>query len=157
MTRFVMVVTMRPPTRLQRLWYRRLRIPAPAAVASGEARSTDWVRLLPYRWRSVHRRHAQKHGYYWAPCILCKQSYGGHESGDSIPDPTSGPGTGILICSRCTRAGRGWRVPHPLEAVVDEIYARYEYCHDELTPGCPTCEAINAEIIDAFDNYQEPT
>lgn len=96
MTRHVMVVTLRPPTRLQRLWYRRLGIPAPAAVASCEPRSTDWVRLLPYRWRSVHRRHAEKHVYFWAPCILCRRPYGGHEAGASIPDPTDGPGMGIL-------------------------------------------------------------
>lgn len=158
MPRFVMVVTMRPPDWLQRLWYRKLRMPAPQAVASGEPRRTDWVRLLPYRWRNLHRRHADRHGYFWLPCILCGRPYGGHESGDSVPDPTGGPGTGVTICSQCTRAGRGWRVPHPIEAVIDAIHDRYDDdCpHEELTPGCPNCEAINAEILAAFANYQEP-
>ncbi|HET6357970.1 hypothetical protein [Streptomyces sp.] len=156
MTRHVMVVTLRTPTRLQRLWYRRLGIPAPAAVANCEPRSTDWVRLLPSAGAAPTGGTQRSTATSGRPAS-CAAARTEAKAGDFIPDPTDGPGMGILICSQCTRDGRGWRVPHPLEAVVDEIYARYMYCHDDLTPGCPTCEAINAEIIAAFDNYQEPT
>jgi hypothetical protein len=153
-TRHLVRLEMRPPSWVQRLWYRRLRIPPPLATSGGRG-SEAWARLVPYRWRAFHRRYATKHHYFWLPCILCNRPFGGHESGDSIPDPTGLTGTGIMICSQCTRAGRGWRVPHPLEAVIDGIYERGEHGHDELTPGCPACELIDAEIRHAFASYKE--
>jgi hypothetical protein len=118
--------------------------------------SADWARLVPYRWRAFHRRYAARHGFFWLPCILCDRPFGGHESGDSIPDPTGPTNGGVAICSQCTRAGRGWRIPHPLEAIVDEIHKRGEHGHDELTPGCTSCGIIDAEIRHAFATYKEP-
>lgn len=155
MTRHVLQLDMRPPNLVQRLWYRYLRIPAPLATSGGRG-SEAWARLMPYRWRAFHRRYATRHRYFWAPCILCKRPFGGHEFGDSIPDPTGPTGAGIMICSQCTRAGRGWRIPHPLEAVLDDIYERGEHGHPELTHGCPACELIDAEIRHAFTTYEEP-
>ncbi len=144
-----------PPGWRQRLWYRYLRIPAPLATSDGQG-SAGWARLIPYTWRAFHRRYATRHGYFWLPCTLCDRPFGGHESGDSIPDPTRPIGAGIVICSQCTRAGRGWRIPHPIEAVLDGIYERGEHGHDELTPGCPSCGIIDAEIRHAFATYKEP-
>lgn len=155
MTRHVISLRLQPPRLLQRLWYRRLRIPAPAAVSSSRDRE-DWARLIPYRCRAFHHRYATRHGFFWLPCILCDRPFGGHESGDSIPDPTGATGAGVMICSQCTRAGRGWRIPHPLEAIIDSIHERGEHGHDELTPGCPSCEIIDAEIQHAFASYKEP-
>jgi hypothetical protein len=117
--------------------------------------SADWARIVPYRWRRFHRDYATEHGFYWLPCVLCDRPFGGHESGDCIPDPMEGPGRGITICSQCTRAGRGWRIPHPIEAVLDEIYDRYEHGHDDLTLGCPDCETTNGAILAAFNDPPE--
>lgn len=156
MTRHVVQLTMQPPGWVQRLWYRYLRIPAPLATSSAR-NSEAWARLVPYRWRSFHRRYATRHRYFWLPCVLCDHPFGGHESGDSIPDPTGPTGAGVIICSQCTRAGRGWRIPHPIEAIIDAIYERGEHGHDELTPGCHSCELIDAEIRHAFATYKEPS
>ena len=147
-------LTLRPPTRIERLWYWRLRIPAPQAVTS-DRRSAAWVRLLPQSWTAMHRRYANKHGYFWLPCTLCSRPYGGHQMAGSIPDPTSGhPGMSIGICPRCTRAGRSWRVPHPIEAVLDEIYERHEHGHDPMRTDCVQCLALDADLRDAFKNHQ---
>ena len=138
----------------QRLWFWRLRITPPLAQAS--TGSEEWARLVPYRWRAFHHRYATRHGYFWLPCVLCGRPFGGHESGDSIPDPTGPTGAGICICSQCTPAGRGWHIPHPIEGIIDGIYERGEHGHGELTPGCPSCELIDAEIRHAFTSYKEP-
>lgn len=99
-------VTLRltPPSRLERIWHRRLGTPAPEASASSGPRSAELARLVPYRWRTFHWCYAVTHGYYWLPCILCDRHHGGHEGGEVVPDPTAGPGRGIVICSDCTRA-----------------------------------------------------
>lgn len=154
MTRHVVELDMRPPNWRQRLWYWRLHTAAPQAVSSRGPE--DWARLVPYCWRAFHQRYATRHGYFWLPCILCNYPFGGHESGDSIPDPTGPTGGGIVICYRCTRDGHGWRIPHPLEAIVDTIRDLYEHGHDQLTPGCADCETIDAETRAAFARYKEP-
>jgi hypothetical protein len=97
---------MRPPSWPERWWYRRLRRAAPLATCAPRD-GEHWARLVPYRLRWFHRRYATRHGYFWHPCILCDRPYGGHEAGESIPDPTDEDGRMfILICSRCTRSGR---------------------------------------------------
>lgn len=96
-------LTMRPPTWNERLWYRHLRMRIPLGTCAPRGREY-WARLVPYRWRAFHERYATTHGYYWHPCVLCDQPYGGHEAGGSIPDPIQGERFHIMICSRCTRA-----------------------------------------------------
>lgn len=103
MTRLSVSITTQPPSRIQRAWYRRLGLTPPLSVGSTGPRYADLVRLLPYRWRRLHKAFADSHGYFWLPCILCNQHFGGHEAGDSIPDPTQGERFSISICSRCTR------------------------------------------------------
>lgn len=66
--------------------------------------------LIPYRWRGRHRRYAYLHGYFWLPCPLCNRPFGGHEIGDSIPDPTRPPNGGVMICPACTAERNGARV-----------------------------------------------
>jgi hypothetical protein len=95
-------LTLQRPGVLQRAWYRRLGLTPPLSETSSGPWHAHWVRLLPYRWRRLHRAYATANGYYWLPCILCGRPYGGHEGGTTIPDPTRGPGQGIVICSRCT-------------------------------------------------------
>lgn len=106
MTTFSTVLTLRPPAWHERLWYRRLRRPVPPAVTAPRSRE-HWARLAPYRLRGFHRRYAARQGYFWIPCPLCAQPFGGHEVGGDIPDPTDHHQRRYLgICSRCTRAGR---------------------------------------------------
>ena len=105
MTRTVTIrIAARPPGWLQRAWYRRLHLAQPLFTGHSGPWHADWVRLLPYRPRFVHRAYATLAGYFWLPCVLCDRPFGGHESGGDIPDPLTGPGRGITICSRCTCA-----------------------------------------------------
>lgn len=66
--------------------------------------------LVPYRWRGWHRYYAETHGYFWLPCPLCDQPFGGHEIGGDIPDPTRPPGGWLMICPACTATRNGGRV-----------------------------------------------
>ena len=51
-----------------------------------------------------------------------------------------------MICSRCTRAGRGWVARHPVEDALDEISDRHEHGHEEYILDCSACAACCAEL-----------
>lgn len=112
MTRHQVTLTMRPLSLIERAWYWSLRVPAPLAC-SAPLRSEPWVRLLPQSWTRIHQRYAQRHGYFWKPCILCTRPYGGHQHAGSIPDPEHGPRSrrSVGICPHCTRRGRHVELP----------------------------------------------
>ncbi|MFD5910233.1 hypothetical protein ACFWHL_16100 [Streptomyces massasporeus] len=114
MARYQVTLAMRPLTRIERLWYWRLGIPAPLA-SSAPRKWEPWIRLLPQRCTRIHQRYARRHGLFWMPCILCTRHYGGHQYAGSIPDPEYGPGSGrsVGICPSCTRHGR--HVPLPAD------------------------------------------
>jgi hypothetical protein len=65
--------------------------------------------------RAWHAWYAKSAGYFWLPCPLCCEEFGGHEWLPStpefeatIPDPDEPKlSTGSGICPACTRAGRG--------------------------------------------------
>lgn len=64
--------------------------------------------------RAWHRWYAKAAGYFWLPCPLCSEEFGGHEwlpstpeLASDIPDPDGDPLVGAGICPACTRAGRG--------------------------------------------------
>lgn len=152
--RHIARLTTRPITFAERLWYRRLRMTPPLLV-SGPT-TGQWVRHLPQSWTWVHRRHARRRHLYWLPCILCGRYSGGHQWADSIPDPTAWgeqPGTYVGICPACSRAGRGWRIPDPLEAVLDRLADEHEHGHDDWHTDCVRClahdQAIREAIADA--------
>jgi hypothetical protein len=69
------------------------------------------------RFRALHRLYAALRGYFWEPCPLCGQHFGGHEWKDrvgkpsTIPAPDGTPGHFAGICPDCTRAGRGQPEP----------------------------------------------
>jgi hypothetical protein len=90
-----------PPSWLERIWYRRLGMPLPLSTGSSLPIG-NLLRLAPYSWRRFHHFVADWLGYFWLPCPLCGADFGGHESGESIPDPARPPHGGIAICSRCT-------------------------------------------------------
>lgn len=65
--------------------------------------------------RRFHQAWAQAFGYFWLPCPLCGNEFGGHQWRDidgkpsSIPTEPHEPGTAQGICPDCTRAGKGHR------------------------------------------------
>jgi hypothetical protein len=95
-------VNCRPPSWLERIWYRRIGMPPPLSTGSSSRVNGHLLRLAPHSWRRFHRLVADWLGYYWLPCPLCGAEFGGHEHGESIPDPARPPHGGIAICSRCT-------------------------------------------------------
>jgi hypothetical protein len=58
------------------------------------------------RERDYQRRYAERYGYFWLPCVLCGEEFGGHESGGSIPAGDVGFTDGVerrhTICPTCT-------------------------------------------------------
>jgi hypothetical protein len=58
------------------------------------------------RERDYQRRYAERYGYFWLPCVLCGEDFGGHEGGGSIPAGDMGFTDGVershTICPRCT-------------------------------------------------------
>ena len=67
--------------------------------------------------RRRQRKFAQSHGYFWLPCPLCGQMFGGHEwqdQGDLSSTVWTG-GRGVGICPVCTSMGLGNRPASLLE------------------------------------------
>lgn len=151
--RHSITLTLRPLGLIDRLWYWSIRLPVPASTSGSPGR---WMRLLPQSWTRLHRAYAQRHGLFWLRCDLCARHYGGHQAAGSIPDPTAATpwGRSIGICPACTRAGRSWRVPHPLEAVLAEIDGRRECDHDPLVQDCIQCVAYDAAVRSAVSTWQ---
>lgn len=64
--------------------------------------------------RLAHRLYAKAHGYFWLPCPVCKEPFGGHEwrriegLPADVPTPEAGPMAGVGICPNCTRGGYGY-------------------------------------------------
>ena len=77
------------------------------------------------KYRMLNKIYAQLNRYFWLPCPVCGQMFGGHEWKDiegkisTIPDPTaitvSNTGRdmrvelGKAICPDCTKSGKGKR------------------------------------------------
>ena len=62
--------------------------------------------------RTLNRLFANVFGYFWLPCPLCGQEFGGHEWRDIDGKPSFIPAldphrSGRAICPDCTRAGKG--------------------------------------------------
>lgn len=52
------------------------------------------------RARAHQQRYANLHGYFWLPCPLCGEEFGGHEAHGNIA--TSDPSRFEGICPSCT-------------------------------------------------------
>jgi len=85
--------------------YRRRGMTVPTATSA-----LDPGALVAYWHRAWHQAYAKARGYFWLPCVLCDQPFGGHEIGGSIPDPIAGPHRGIGICPACTARRNGGSV-----------------------------------------------
>jgi hypothetical protein len=82
--------------------------------------------------RSLNRAYARAAGYFWFPCPVCGQEFGGHEWREtegkrgSIPAPDGPQGMGNCICPDCMEAGRGHDDPiymAKLDQWAEEQYA----------------------------------
>ena len=52
--------------------------------------------------RSLNRIYAVANGYFWLPCPLCGEYYGGHEVGSiAVGVATGEPGIRHLVCNTC--------------------------------------------------------
>lgn len=90
--------------------------------------------------RAMNRAIARAGGYFWLPCPLCGQEFGGHEWRDingkrsSIPSPDGPQGMSTGICPDCTIAGRGYDDPLFL-AKAEEWRCQFFLDHPELEEG----------------------
>lgn len=50
--------------------------------------------------RFLHYLHAHLNGYFWLPCPLCGNKFGGHEKGGSFYSRDK-PGEGQMTCVNC--------------------------------------------------------
>ncbi len=57
------------------------------------------LRKIPQKWRAVHHLIAAVGGYFWIPCPVCGEPFGGHEWTESIPE--EGAMGGKAICPQC--------------------------------------------------------
>ena len=105
MTRYTQKFTMAPVPEPFASIYRRRGMQIPE-LHSGH----DPAALVPYGYLEWHRAYARAIGYFWLPCPLCDEPFGGHEIGDTIPDPTRGPECGLKICPACTAERNGGQV-----------------------------------------------
>lgn len=99
------------------------------------------------RHRAANRAYALVGGYFWLPCPLCGQEFGGHEWRDidskrsSIPAPDGPQGMSIGICPDCTEAGRGYDDPIFMRR-CDELTEEFFAAHPELARRLPTGEPM---------------
>ncbi len=54
------------------------------------------MRFLP---RSIHHLYANLAGYFWLPCPLCKEMFGGHECNGA--NLMKSWGHGVAVCPAC--------------------------------------------------------
>lgn len=91
------------------------------------------------RARALNRAIARAGGYFWLPCPLCGQEFGGHEwrpiegKISSIPAPDGPQGMSIGICPDCTAAGRGYLDPMWVKA-ADEWREQFFAENPHLEP-----------------------
>lgn len=59
------------------------------------------------RWRWLAKLYANWNGFFWIPCRVCGEYFGGHEVGGSIDNPDE-LGSGWCVCSKeCEDRHRG--------------------------------------------------
>jgi hypothetical protein len=76
---------------------------APLARAAGR---------LPSSWRWLHAAYAWAGGYFWTPCPVCGEKFGGHQwlyDGPRLATIPAGanPNVRTAVCPACADLGRG--------------------------------------------------
>ena len=51
--------------------------------------------------RFIQCMYAFIHGYFWLPCPLCGEKFGGHEWAKSLDSIYTGGNRGVGVCSDC--------------------------------------------------------
>ena len=57
--------------------------------------------------RKAHETYAKRYGYFWLPCPICGEEFGGHEWAAEtswVTLPTGRPGVRQGVCSACSAA-----------------------------------------------------
>ncbi|MCU0297313.1 MAG: hypothetical protein MUF33_02195 [Candidatus Nanopelagicales bacterium] len=106
----------------------------------------DVAAFAPTRWRRFHHAYAASRGYFWMPCPLCDQPFGGHEVCDTIPDPTRG--AGVMICPTCSeqRAAR-WSGPPCSMCHGDGVYPYRSASGQIVWSTCAACNGHGREPL----------
>lgn len=62
------------------------------------------------KFRTLNKWYAKLFGYFWIPCPVCGEAFGGHEwkieKHRWIPDDAY---TGFVICPNCSEKGIGYK------------------------------------------------
>ncbi len=80
--------------------------------------------------RQANKFYANTFGYFWLPCPVCGQEFGGHEWSDVGDMPSSfpiGPSKGRGMCTDCTRDGFGYPYEVTEEWFPPEWWNAQEY------------------------------
>jgi len=96
------------------------------------------ARVSPERW--LYKLCAWALGYFWAPCPLCGNKFGGNEWRDAGGTLAQIPGRGQggrAICPECTRSGRGNDYPSRWWDLWLASRLRLGSGPGELPPGRP--------------------
>jgi hypothetical protein len=76
-------------------------------------------RIKRDRHRKIEEKYARANGFFWLPCPLCGEPFGGHEvdweAVHTFIDSQDSPGYGALICPRCVEERQGETFPLPLD------------------------------------------
>lgn len=57
-----------------------------------------WKRVQHHRVRARERRYAKSRGFFWLPCPICGEHFGGHEAQRAYPLMILRTGVGIGQC-----------------------------------------------------------
>src|SRR3990167_3991652 len=57
-----------------------------------------WLKTCGRRFRWLNKQYADLRGYFWLPCKLCGEMFGGHEINGSL---YTGNGRGHAVCFDC--------------------------------------------------------
>jgi hypothetical protein len=100
------------------------------------------------REREHQRAYAERYGYFWLPCPLCGDEFGGHEAWGAIPTDTEGRSEGI--CPSCTQERQRAAEDHLRELGRAHTFSTSRWggdCMRHRVGARPTGEATGRALI----------
>jgi hypothetical protein len=83
--------------------------PAVLAIATLVRRASvrlATMKLWKKRANASAERYARQHGYFWLPCPICGQMFGGHEWGSEHQTLMLDASRGVAVCPDCAGSPR---------------------------------------------------
>lgn len=77
--------------------------------------------------RAANERYAYIHGYYWLPCAICGDMYGGHEAGDQPLYNDKYGASGHLICYKAECAKQAEILNEEKRKIYGSIFDDLEF------------------------------